>query len=143
MPNVTGKVKYVLDSYAVIAYLEAESGGSRIKELLESSDSNNPHCFMCVVNLGEVLYIVEREKSLFHAQQVASNINDLPLEIIDADRSLTLAAAHLKARFPVAYADCFAAALARTKNAVLVTGDSEFRKIEADCGLRIEWLVSQ
>ena len=41
---------------------------------------------------------------------------------------------------PIAYADCFAAALAQSMNAALVTGDPEFRKIKPDCNVLIEWL---
>ena len=62
---------------------------------------------------------------------------------MNVDRAVTLAAAHLKKDCPIAYADCFAAALAQIKNAALVTGDPEFRKIKADCNVRIEWLVSK
>ena len=38
----------------------------------------------------------------------------------------------------MAYADCFAAALAKLHNAELVTGDPEFREVERD--IRIGWL---
>jgi len=51
---------------------------------------------------------------------------------------LTIEAAKLKAKYPVAYADCFAAALALKKNIKLVTGDPEFKKLERD--VRIEWI---
>ncbi len=137
---MTGKKDYILDSFALFAYLEDEPGSNRVKELLEIAHGDDCRLFMCVVNLGEVLYIVEREKSLSHAQRLVARINDLPVEIIDVDRPLTMFAAHLKARFPVAYADCFAAALAQMKDATLVTGDPEFRKIEADSDISIEWL---
>jgi len=52
-----------------------------------------------------------------------------------------LAAAHLKTDCPIAYADCFAAALSQLKNATLVTGDPEFSKIKADRNVQIEWLA--
>jgi predicted nucleic acid-binding protein len=98
---------------------------------------------MCVVNLGEVMYIVERERGLSKAQETLARMGELPVEIVDAGRALTLAAAHLKKDCPIAYADCFAAALAQLKNAPLVTGDPEFGKIGKDCDVRIEWLVSR
>jgi predicted nucleic acid-binding protein len=52
--------------------------------------------------------------------------------------SRTLAAAGLKARHPVAYADCFAAALAIARKGRLVAGDPEFRRLGKD--IPIEWL---
>ncbi len=47
-------------------------------------------------------------------------------------------AAKLKGRFRIAYADWFAAALALEMNAPLVTGDSDFRRIEEK--LAIKWI---
>jgi len=131
---------YVLDSYAVLAYLEAEQGSEQVKNLLEAAGKGKCHLFMCVVNVGEVVYIVERERGLPKAQETLARINELPIEIVDVDRALTLAAAHLKANCPIAYADCFAAALSQIRNAALVTGDPEFRKIKPDCELQIKWL---
>lgn len=41
----------------------------------------------------------------------------------------------------MAYADCFAAALARTRNAELVTGDPEFKEVEGE--VKIAWLPTK
>ncbi len=111
---------YVLDSYALLAYFEAEPGSDRIRELLEAAKGEQCHLYMCVVNLGEVMYIVERERGLPKAQETLARIDELPIEIVNADRSLTLAAAHLKMDCPIAYGDCFAAALSQLKNATLL-----------------------
>ena len=131
---------YVLDSYALLAYLEAEPGSNRIRELLETAKKDKTYLYMCVVNLGEVMYIVERERGLSKAQETLARIAELPIDIVDADRNLTLTAFHLKTECPVAYADCFAAALSQVKNAILITGDPEFRNFKPDCKLQIEWL---
>ncbi len=130
--------EYVLDSYALLAYFEAESGSEQVRGLLEAAKEGRCHLYMCVVNLGEVVYIVERGRGLPKAQETLARIDELPIAIIDVDRALTLAAAHLKMDCPIAYADCFAAALSQLKNATLVTGDPEFNKIKPDCNLRIE-----
>src|SRR4030042_6111341 len=129
--------EYVLDSYALLAYLEAEPGSDRVGKLLEAAKEGKCHLYICVVNLGEVMYIVERERGLSRAQETLARIDELPIEIMNVDRTLTLAAAHLKMDCPIAYADCFAAALSQIKNASLVTGDPEFRKVKPDCNLQI------
>jgi ribonuclease VapC len=134
---------YVLDSYALLAYLEAEAGSDRVRELLEAAKAKKCRLYICVVNLGEVMYIVERERGLPKAQETLARIDELPIEIVNVDRPLTLAAAHLKMDCPIAYADCFAAGLAQVKNAYLVTGDPEFRKVKPDCNLRIDWLTNK
>ena len=47
-------------------------------------------------------------------------------------------AALFKATHKMSYADCFAAALAKQKNAELITGDPEFKALEKD--IKIVWL---
>ncbi|MBI2832155.1 MAG: type II toxin-antitoxin system VapC family toxin [Chloroflexi bacterium] len=135
--------EYVLDSYALLAYFEAEPGSEQVSKLLKLAKESKCHLYMCVVNLGEVVYIVERERGIPKAQETLARIDELPIEVVDAGRTVTLAAAHLKMDCPIAFADCFAAALAQLKNATLVTGDPEFSKIKADCNVRIEWLANQ
>jgi ribonuclease VapC len=51
---------------------------------------------------------------------------------------LAVTAAHIKAEYPLAYADAFAAALAMNKGATLVTGDPEFEVLKNR--LPIQWL---
>ncbi len=139
----SSRKEYVLDSYALLAYLEAEPGSRRVRELLESAAQGDCNLYLCVVNLGEVMYIVERERGLPKAQKTLACIDELPIAVIDVDRTLTLTAAHLKMDCPIAYANCFAAALSLVKNAPLITGDPEFRKLKADSSLQIEWLTSR
>ena len=131
---------YVLDSYALLAYLEAEPQGDRVQELLEAAMEGKCRLYLCVINLGEVMYIVERGRGLPKAQATLARIDELPVEVVDVNRTLALAAAHLKAQWPLSYADCFAAALAQAKDAPLVTGDPEFGKVAPGSALKLEWL---
>jgi len=131
---------YVLDSYALIAYFEGEAGCEQVKRLLEQATRGKCELLMSVVNLGEIAYIVERERGLPQAQKTLARIDELPIKVLDADRYLALAAAHIKAQHPIAYADSFAAALAQTKGAALITGDPEFKRAEIDALLPIVWL---
>jgi predicted nucleic acid-binding protein len=144
MQNVGNNVatgEYVLDSYALLAYFEAEPESEEVRKLLEAAKEDKCSLYMCVVNLGEVVYIVERERGLPKAQETLARIDELPINIVNVDRTLTLAAAHLKMDCPIAYADCFAAALSQLKDATLVTGDPEFNKIKPECNLQIKWLI--
>jgi predicted nucleic acid-binding protein len=131
----------VLDSYALIAFLEGEAGGDTVEALLEQALKNGCVLYMSSVNLGEVIYIAERERGLAKAQQVLARIDEMPIIVVDADRQCSLAAAHIKAHWPISYADCYAAALCRVKDAVLVTGDPEFVPLEAAGAVRVNWIV--
>lgn len=131
---------FVIDSYALLAFLEGGVGCEKISRFLEGAAGERCQLFMSVINLGEVLYIVERERGLPKAQETLARIDELPIRIIDVDRPQILVAAHIKARWPVAYADCFAVALAKLKAAAVVTGDPEFKVLEAASEVSVTWL---
>ncbi len=61
-----------------------------------------------------------------------------PIELVDADLPLAKQAAIYKATNKLSYADAFAAAPAKIKNAELVTGDPEFKPLERE--IKINWL---
>ena len=94
--------------------------------------------YMSVINWGEVYYNPLREEGVKTAEKVIEQLRKYPIELVDADLKLTYEAAKLKARYKIAYADCFAAALSRKLNAVIVTGDPEFRKLGDEYS--IQWL---
>lgn len=132
---------FVFDSYALIAFLEDEPGASRVQTLLEQATRIQAEIWLSIINLGEVVYITEREKGLTEAQRVIAVLDQLPITVVEADRKLTFAAAHIKAKHSLAYADAFAVALAQDKGATLVTGDTEFESVAADT--KIEWLPAK
>lgn len=132
--------RYVLDSYALLAYFEGDPEGGKVEKLLKSALYKEVEIFMNVINLGEVIYITERERGLSKAQEVLARIGEFPIAIVEVDRELALMAAHLKAKYPIAYADCLAAALAQLKGAILVTGDPEFKRIKPEDSPSLLWL---
>ncbi|MDO9288192.1 MAG: type II toxin-antitoxin system VapC family toxin, partial [Thermodesulfovibrionales bacterium] len=83
-------------------------------------------------------YITRRERGTEKANETIFIIEQLPISIVNADVSLTIAAAKLKANHSVSYADCFAAALGIQKKAKVITGDPEFKKLEKD--VAVEWI---
>jgi len=128
----------VFDSFALLAHLEGEDRGDRVTQMLKKAQSGKFAVYMSVINLGEIYYITRRERGHDKAEEVLMLVEQLPVKIVEADRDLTIEAAKLKAKYPVAYADCFAAALSIKKNIKLVTGDPEFKKLESD--VRLDWI---
>ncbi len=131
--------RLVLDSYALLAFLEGSRGCGLVREVLEMAGEGDCRVLMSIVNLGEVLYITERGRGLHKAHEVLARVEELPIEILDADKRQTLVAAHLKASFPIAFADCFCAALAVVQEAAIVTGDPEFRLLEEASIVSLHW----
>ena len=128
----------VLDSYAVIAYLDKEPGYEEVAKLFEECVTKDREVFVCVVNWGEVIYHALRSGGENMARLAEDAMRALPLQVVDANKDLTLQAAHLKATKKMSYADCFAAALAMKRKCELVTGDREFKQIEKD--VKIRWI---
>lgn len=121
---------YVLDSFALLAYLENAAGASLVEEILMSAKQGGNQVLFSLINYGECLYIVERERGLLQAQTMIGMIEQLPIVVVEVDRTHVLAAAHLKAHFPISYADAFAVSLTQQRQATLLTGDPEFAKIQ-------------
>jgi predicted nucleic acid-binding protein len=93
---------------------------------------------MSVVNRGEVYYSVWRTGGERVARRKLREIAQLPIEIVDADFEFTRLAPSLKALHGLPYAGCFAAALAQSRKAPLVTSDRDFDPIESL--VKIVWL---
>ena len=108
-----------LDSWAVLRWLDGdEPAAARVEAAMPSRP------VMSWINLGEVAYIVERRAGADRARRVVRGLRprltlDLPTE------ARVLEAAHLKAGYPMAYADAFAVATAIAHGATLLTGDRE------------------
>lgn len=130
---------YVLDSFALLAYLEGEVGMPRVSEILKGGTAETD-IYLSLINLGEVLYITEREKGLLEAQRALAAIDQLPVQIVPISRATVLAAAHIKARYPISYADAFAVVTAQDYNSVLITGDPELESVAKDKIVSVEWL---
>lgn len=127
-----------LDSYALIAYFENEPGGEGVKELLKSANESGVPLLLTRVNWGEVLYIRWRSGGEEEARKLIGDLDVLPIEIVEIDQDLTFLAASFKAKYKISLADAFAAALAKSRKAELVTGDPEFNHLAGE--IEIYWV---
>ena len=130
---------FVLDSFALLALLGGEPGSDMVADLLRQAQGGETHLLMTWVNIGEVAYIVERRWGMGRLHSALAMVEATALEMVPIERELALMAAHIKAEYPVAFADTFAAALAQHAGATLVTGDPEFQLL--DDVLDIHWLT--
>jgi ribonuclease VapC len=128
----------VLDSYALMAFFEDEPGADFVRGLILKAEEGSMNLLMSVVNLGEVWYSIARTNSAKVADQYVQEIMGMAVEIVEADWQLTHQAAAFKVNGNISYADCFAAALTKTRKAELITGDPEFKGFQDD--IKIEWI---
>ena len=128
----------VFDSWAILAYVQAEPAGARVRSLLIEVTEVRRSLWMTSINLGEVWYMLARRNSGAYASQQLADLMQIGIERVDIDWPMVLEAASYKSRHKISYADAFAAALAKQRNAELVTGDREFQALESE--IKIHWL---
>jgi len=133
----------VLDAHALMVLFNDEPGADEVERILLKAESGSPKLLMSVVNWGEIYYSILGGASQEMAETKAHEIAGMQIELVPVDANdleLVRQAAAFKATRKMSYADCFAAALAKIKNAELVTGDREFKQLARD--VKIHWLHS-
>nr|VFJ46058.1 MAG: Predicted nucleic acid-binding protein, contains PIN domain [Candidatus Kentron sp. FM]VFJ73057.1 MAG: Predicted nucleic acid-binding protein, contains PIN domain [Candidatus Kentron sp. FM]VFK06419.1 MAG: Predicted nucleic acid-binding protein, contains PIN domain [Candidatus Kentron sp. FM] len=122
--------KYVLDTSALLAFIEEEEGVEIIDGLLEGASDKKNNIYISTVSAIEVFYISMQEQGRAVAEERLELLEIFPLiqEPLTPDLCRTIG--KLKATKPMSFADCCIAGLAKEKNAVLVHKDPEFESVE-------------
>lgn len=129
---------YVLDSFAIFVYFNARPGGTRVGNLIGVARKQEANLYMSIINTGELFYLAYRDRSLKQAESMIYDLRSLPITLCGATEERVFADGRLKAKRSLSYADCFAVALAQELNAVVVTGDHEFK--DAESIVQVMWL---
>lgn len=132
--------KFVFDSYALIALFRGEKAAQQVKELLVTIANEDAAGYISAVNAGEIYYMISRKSNSKNAESAIGALLQMPLEIIEPSLQLCLDAAAIKAKYSLSYADAFAAALAISEKATLVTGDKEFENLKNLPGFKVKYL---
>jgi ribonuclease VapC len=111
----------------------------RVAKLLGEAEEGRIRLLMSAINVGEVYYFLKKHHSEALAESWRECSRTLPATIEVPSSDDIWNAASLKARFPIAYADAFAAALAQKHNCPLATGDPELRRVNQ---LDLDWIGS-
>ena len=125
------KPVFVLDSFALLAYFQAEPAALEVKEILRQARNEDAVVLLSLINLGEIIYTVERKLGQEISRETLQDVLTLPIKMTEITIDRVLSAAHIKANFPISYADAFAVALAQEMAATVVTGDPEFKRVES------------
>jgi len=138
--------RFILDSWAVLAWLQGEPQGKLVRDLigwlegdeeakgraqrLVGEDGEELQIAINIINLGEVFYILGRRKGEQEARSTIDELIATGIKVLPATDSLVFEAAALKIRHKMAYADAFAVATAKALNGTLVTGDPELKDLK-------------
>lgn len=132
-----------LDAFALLAWLQDESGAGEVEGYLRrASEDAGFSCYLSTINLGEVFYRLLRIRGREEAEAFWEDVRQgsLPVTLVESTRNRVREAARIKGRYPVAYADAFAAQTAREKGVPLITGDPELKVLEREGVISLVWL---
>ena len=120
---------YLFDSHALLAFFQNEEGAEIVAEILQRAMEKGLDRLICVINLGEIIYVTKRRFGDSKKLEVLARVHQLGLRVLPVPENLVFKAAEIKAQYPISYADCFALACAIEYSARVVTGDPDFKNI--------------
>jgi len=130
----------VVDASALLRWFDDGPGAIRIEELVVQAASGAMQISVSAVNWGEVYYVIARKHGERQAESFSANFHNLPVHIVPADSPRAERAGIFRHKFSIPYADAFAASLAASERATLVTSDYDFTRV-ADA-VAVEFLPS-
>jgi ribonuclease VapC len=119
--------------------LNKETGFAEVREALSVAQVSDGSVLMNEINVGETYYILHRQRGVQEAEYFLDTVLvGLPILLVQNDLQDVIDAARIKIDYPLSFADCFAVATARREDAIILTGDPEFKQVEHLA--KIEWL---
>ncbi|MGP0017807.1 MAG: PIN domain-containing protein [Candidatus Sulfotelmatobacter sp.] len=135
-------VTYVLDSSAILRYLDNEAGAARVAELIKSHLAGKCTAVIAAPHWGEIAGIsckVHGEQSM---ELMLSRLDAFGLQVIPADADRCVVAALIKVKRGLPYVDSFGVGLtAEAADRVFVTADFDFKVVARD--VKIEFLPAK
>jgi len=123
----------------MVSYLNKENGFEKVRDAMSEVQESGGSVLMNEVNIGEVYYILFRKRGPENADYFIDIIfASLPILTVPNCFEDVPNAARIKAEHPLSFADCFAVDTARRHNAVIMTGDPEFKIVEHL--VEIDWI---
>lgn len=123
---------FVLDTSALLTYIENEEGVAEVEGLLLKAINNEIVLYISIVSCIEVFYITWQEQGKEAAVERLKLIDDLMVIQEPLDSQLTKMIGEMKATQTMSFADCCIAGLAKFKQAILVHKDPEYEQVEAE-----------
>jgi len=122
------KKRYVLDAGILALYF---AGSKKAKEYIDAVYEERIKAFMCEVNVAEFLYNYAKVFGWKAALVKHSLLHNSPIRIVGINESLTVEAARLKLKYykRLSLADCYLIALAKQREAEIITTDADVKEV--------------
>jgi predicted nucleic acid-binding protein len=127
--NVSNK-PVVLDTSALVAFIQNEAGADRVEEILKSARNGTCEVYISFITLAEMYYVTWQEEGRSAALEMIVLMKSLSLNIVESMERLTLLAGSIKANHRLSLADAFIAATASHVGGILIHKDPEIEQIK-------------
>jgi predicted nucleic acid-binding protein len=135
-------VTYILDSSAILRYLDGEAGGVRVSEIIKSHLAGRCEAMISALHWGEVAGVTHKVHGHQGMDLALSRLHAFGLEIVPVDADRAVRASLVKLKRGIAYVDAFAIELAAdSADRVFVTADFDFKLASRD--VAIEFLPAK
>ena len=135
-------VTYVLDSSALLRFLEDEAGGARISEIIHSHLQGGCEAIIPAPQWGEIAGITCKKRGRKAMELTLARLSAFGLRVVAADADRSVRAALIKTERDLPYVDAFAVELAaENRDRILVTADFDFKAASKD--IEIEFLPAK
>jgi predicted nucleic acid-binding protein len=135
-------VTYVLDSSAILRYLDDEAGAARVAEIIKSHLAGKCEAIISALHWGEVAGVTRKAHGSAAMELVLSRLSAFGLQIVAADADRAVRASLIKLKRDIPYVDAFGIELAAdSRHRVFVTADFDFKPASRD--VTIEFLPAK
>jgi predicted nucleic acid-binding protein len=122
---------YVLDSSALIRYIDDAPGAARVEEILGFLIARRAEVYISAGQWGEIAGNLQKRVGAAERRRIMSSLLPTEAEIVSVSGERAVRAAELKVDRKIAYADAIAVELAMSfREHVLVTADYGFKGVE-------------
>ena len=135
-------VRYVLDSSAILRYLDGGVGSDRVAEIIKNHMAGRCEAVICSLHWGEVAGQICKRRGAPVMELVLSRLSAFGFELVPADAERSVRAALIKVKRQIPYVDAFGVELAaESADRVFVTADFDFKPASRD--VKIEFLPAK
>ncbi len=135
-------VTYVLDSSAVLRYLDGEAGSDRVSEIIKDHMAGRCEAVISSLHWGEIAGHICKRRARGAMDMALSRLAafGIPVASVEADRAVRAALIRVKTSIP--YVDAFGVELtADSRERVFVTADFDFKVASRE--VKIEFLPAK
>lgn len=129
-------VTYVLDSNAILRYLDDEAGAARVAEIIKSHLAGRCLAIMSAVHWGEVAGITCKAHGKQAMEMLLSRLGAFGIQVVAVDADRAVRASLIKIKRDLPYVDAFGIELTGDSGEhVFVTADFDFKPASRDVAI--------